>query len=295
MNKVKDLQKLVHRHIVLLMLVNIISLGIYSGDNRWTLIGPNGGDISQIVVNGSSPEIIYALARQNYFVPDSRIYKSVDSGNSYQDITFQLIPLFNDQDVYIFQIDNSATNPNILYVATSIGIFKTEDGGDSYISCDLRDMCITCLTIDPQNINVIFAGTKENGLFKSSDGGNIWTSVNHGINSTQINCITVDPINNKKIYACTAPATIYESIDGGMTWIELSSIINPSRLVINPIETNILYILAGEYGLSPYKSIDGGLTWSYIEVGWPFVSTLIVSSDALHEYMPVHQMDLYKY
>jgi photosystem II stability/assembly factor-like uncharacterized protein len=280
MNKVKDLQKLVHRHIVLLMLVNIISLGIYSGDNRWTLIGPNGGDISQIVVNGSSPEIIYALARQNYFVPDSRIYKSVDSGNSYQDITFQLIPLFNDQDVYIFQIDNSATNPNILYVATSIGIFKTEDGGDSYISCDLRDMCITCLTIDPQNINVIFAGTKENGLFKSSDGGNIWTSVNHGINSTQINCITVDPINNKKIYACTAPATIYESIDGGMTWIELSSIINPSRLVINPIETNILYILAGEYGLSPYKSIDGGLTWSYIEVGWPFVSTLIVSSDA---------------
>jgi len=232
------------------------------------------------VVNGSSPEIIYALARQNYFVPDSRIYKSVDSGNSYQDITFQLIPLFNDQDVYIFQIDNSATNPNILYVATSIGIFKTEDGGDSYISCDLRDMCITCLTIDPQNINVIFAGTKENGLFKSSDGGNIWTSVNHGINSTQINCITVDPINNKKIYACTAPATIYESIDGGMTWIELSSIINPSRLVINPIETNILYILAGEYGLSPYKSIDGGLTWSYIEVGWPFVSTLIVSSDA---------------
>ena len=75
-------------------------------------------------------------------------------------------------------------NDNVWYVATgSSGVWKTENSGTTYtpIFDNYGAYSIGCVTMDPNNHNVIWVGTRENnhqralgygnGVYKSLDGG----------------------------------------------------------------------------------------------------------------------------
>src|SRR5215469_3828873 len=96
---------------------------------------------------------------------------------------------------YIGPVGNRATavvgiagNPWIYYVgAASGGIFKTTDGGTHWEpTFDGQDVSsIGSLALDPNNPNIVWAGTGEsfvrshisvgNGIYKSADAGKTWT------------------------------------------------------------------------------------------------------------------------
>jgi len=64
------------------------------------------------------------------------------------------------QDVRAFAVDPG--NPNLVYVATSDGLFKSTDGGASWIHRPLPNKTRT-VAIDPHNSNNIYAGTSPDG------------------------------------------------------------------------------------------------------------------------------------
>ena len=113
------------------------------------------------------------------------------------------------------RIADFAVNPadhSIYYVATaSGGVWKTENAGTTYepIFDGEGSYSIGCVTIDPNNPNVVWVGTGENnnqrsvdygdGVYKSLDGGKSWK--NMGLkNSEHIGKIIVDPTNSDVVW-----------------------------------------------------------------------------------------------
>ena len=129
-------------------------------------------------------------------------------------------------------------NENIWYVAVgSGGVWKTENAGTTWNSIfdGQVSYSIGCITLDPQNPEVVWVGTGENvggrhtgygdGIYKSEDGGRSWKNV--GLkNSEHLSKIIIHPSNSNIIWAASqgplwssgGERGVYKSIDGGKTW-----------------------------------------------------------------------------
>ncbi|WP_411895133.1 glycosyl hydrolase [Winogradskyella sp. A2] len=205
------------------------------------------------------------------------------------------------------RISDFAFNPNNpfeYYVATSSGgVWKTINSGVTYkpIFDSQGSYSIGCVTIDPNNSNVIWVGTGENnnqrsvaygdGVYKSIDGGQSWKHM--GLkNSEHIGKIIVHPDNSDIVYvAAIGPLWnkggdrgLYMSNDGGDTWtsiIKVDEHTGVNDVVMDPRDSNILYAstlqrrrhvftyVGGGPGSAMHKSVDGGKTWTKINKGLP--------------------------
>jgi photosystem II stability/assembly factor-like uncharacterized protein len=132
------------------------------------------------------------------------------------------------------------------------------------------------LAADPNDSNIIYAGTQGNGIFRSADCGRSWVSM--GLAGKIVKSIAVSPHDPHVIYAGVKPSAVYKSDDGGRNWDELrgfrripnrwwwfSPAEPPFRAYVNAISaspTNPDVVLAGiEFG-ALVRSDDGGRTWS---------------------------------
>ncbi|MCB1035475.1 MAG: hypothetical protein KDD47_16755 [Acidobacteria bacterium] len=103
-------------------------------------------------------------------------------------------------------------NRKVYYVAVaSGGVWKTVNGGTSWESLfdDEGSYSIGCVTLDPNNPDVVWVGTGENnsqrsvgygdGVYKSLDGGKSWTKM--GLETSEhIARIVVDPRDSDVVY-----------------------------------------------------------------------------------------------
>ena len=207
------------------------------------------------------------------------------------------------------RISDIAVNPNNpyeYYVATSSGgVWKTENSGVTYtpIFDNEGSYSIGCVTMDPNNSNIIWVGTGENnnqrsvafgdGLYKSIDGGKSWNKV--GLeNSEHIGKIIVHPENSDIVYvAAIGPLWskggdrgLYKTTDGGKSWSNVLSFdehTGVNDVVMDPRNPDVLYAsslqrrrhvytyVGGGPGSGLHKSTDGGQTWSKIQNGLPKV------------------------
>jgi photosystem II stability/assembly factor-like uncharacterized protein len=205
------------------------------------------------------------------------------------------------------RISDFAFNPNNpfeYYVATSSGgVWKTINSGVTYepIFDSQGSYSIGCVTMDPNNPNVIWVGTGENnnqrsvaygdGIYKSLDGGKSWEHM--GLkNSEHIGKIIVHPENSDVVYvAAIGPLWskggdrgLYKTEDGGKTWtsiIEVDEHTGVNDVVMDPRDPNVLYAstlqrrrhvytyVGGGPGSGLHKSVDGGATWTKIQKGLP--------------------------
>lgn len=141
---------------------------------------------------------------------------------------------------------------------------------------------INCIAVHPTNANIIYIGTPNGGIYKTLDGGNIWTPIFDNQNKLSIGEITINPLNPNVIYVGTGdPNTtgytsigdgIYRSNNGGATWenLGLANDRIVSKIWINPSDTNMIFCSTmgnpfnktSDRGL--YKSTNRGGTWSKI-------------------------------
>ncbi|HHB91023.1 MAG TPA: hypothetical protein ENK60_06910 [Anaerolineae bacterium] len=124
----------------------------------------------------------------------------------------------------------------------------------------------------PSNPNVIYAGTRTAGVFRSEDGGVHWRSVSDDLPFTEVWRIAVDPNDADTVYAAST-YTITKSIDGGVTWdIVLTAFLGlrspPMGVaaVQDPEGSTVLYAWGDtdNDGGRLYRSVDGGAQWDVI-------------------------------
>ncbi len=195
-------------------------------------------------------------------------------------------------------------NQNIWYVAVgSGGVWKTENSGTTWIPLtDKQPFYSTgCLTLDPNNPNIVWLGTGENvggrhigighGIYVSYDGGKTWND--KGLKKSEhISKIVINPKNSNEIWvAAQGPLWssggergLYKTIDGGDTWnlvLSDNEWTGVTDIVIDPRDEKVLYAatwqrhrnvaayMGGGPGTAIYKSTDSGETWDKLKTGLP--------------------------
>jgi len=188
--------------------------------------------------------------------------------------------------IYTLAVDPQ--NPNTLYAAASLGLFKSIDGGANWRrSAGLEPVWVTSILVDPQNSNNLYA-TSWARVFKSKDAGTSWNAMNFqpatgSLNHPGFFVLAIDPQNPATLYAghsngcqgvgCPAAGTtegLFKSTDGGVTWSRtLLSSLNVYSVAVDPGRPGGVYAGTAE-GL--YQSADAGETWTQIAgievLGW---------------------------
>jgi photosystem II stability/assembly factor-like uncharacterized protein len=113
------------------------------------------------------------------------LFKTIDAGASWT-----LLPNAPDG---ITALASDPTNPSIIYVGTSTGVFKSLDGGATYTSMNggLANTSVSSFAIDPTQPNRVYVGTNE-GVFQSGDGSTTWQSLNNGLTDLNVYTLAID-------------------------------------------------------------------------------------------------------
>lgn len=105
----------------------------------------------------------------------------------------------------------------------------------------------------------IFAGTW-GGVYRSTDNGDNWSSVNNGLSCIEISALA---INDSIIYAGTY-AGIFRSENYGNNWVKINSNLTNTNIHAIAIKNNNLF--AGtDNGV--FRSIDEGTSWTQVNAG----------------------------
>ncbi len=171
-------------------------------------------------------------------------------------------------------------------------MFKSINGGATWIQASNVHDGISTLAIDPRNSQIIYAGGT--GMFKSNDGGGSWSPIGNLLN---VGLLVIDPVNSQTLYAVaydfnSDTNVAFKSTDGGTNW----NIIFPdvSALVIDPVHPNV--ICAGTYGSGVFSSIDGGSSWNPFNDGLTdleiYALAIDPSGNLLHAGTPAGVFDI---
>lgn len=263
--------------------------GIYKsldGGKTWQRMGlENTKTIHRIIINRDNPDIVYVAALGSPWGPNSDrgVFKTTDGGKTWRKILF-----INDLTGAADMVADPA-NPNKLIVAMwehkrdpwffnsggkGSGLYITYDGGENFKKITSEDglpegnlgrIGIAVASNKP-NICYALVEAKENGLYKSTDGGKKWALVstkNIGDRPFYYAELYVDPKNENRIFNIFTYITMSE--DGGKTFKEIANYgndVHPDHHAfwIHPDDPSYL-IDGNDGGLT--ISHDGGATWYF--------------------------------
>jgi hypothetical protein len=268
----------------------------------WTLVGPQpidtpyyaaavSGRVSALAVVPGNPNVLYLGGAQG------GVWKSVDGGANW-------VPLTDTQaSTAIGSLAIDPANSNTIYVGTGeenfsgdsyygSGILKSTDGGSTWThTCG--PFCgpvgsdsygggarIGGLAIQPGNSQVLLAAVAKlnnDGIYRSTDGGNTWSRVLAG---NPGNAVMFDPTHGSVAYASLGSSAgggtegVFKSTDGGQSWnpdngtgTSALPLTNAARiaLALAPSSPATLYAGIADTGgnlLGLFKTADGGAHWA---------------------------------
>ncbi|HEY3385935.1 MAG TPA: T9SS type A sorting domain-containing protein [Saprospiraceae bacterium] len=193
--------------------------------------------IIDLVIHPVNPDILYAAAWQRvrradkraYGGPSSGIYKSIDGGNSWQELTNGL-----PGEAGRIGITISPSNPNILHAVyedenTSYlkGIFSSHDNGNSWQSRNTSDIYdppymywFGKIVAHPVDTSTLYLASLD--MYKSTNGGMNWFTVFSGVHLDQ-HALAFHP-NDPEIVLIGNDGGVYLSPDGGNNFDHLNTL-----------------------------------------------------------------------
>jgi photosystem II stability/assembly factor-like uncharacterized protein len=118
-------------------------------------------------------------------------------------------------------MDKSNGKNNALHVATMSGWYRFEKRGADWEQTRraLPYWSLTCLSIDPENPRLIYAGSEHSGLFFSTDGGANWSRANPNVPKLMLFSVLALP---GTVMVGTIPSAVYKK--NGAGWEELAGV-----------------------------------------------------------------------
>lgn len=150
------------------------------------------------------------------------------------------------------------------------------------------------IAFHPTNANIIYAGTPQAGLWKTTNGGNSWTCISNFLPSLGISGIVIDKVNPNIIYVLTGDGDaatggftdrygyirfsqgVFKTTNGGDTWNKMTEFPGLEGLqyvtfnLAVSSQNNNLLLAATNGGL--FRSNNGGNTWTHCNIVTPSAS-----------------------
>ena len=235
--------------------------GVYKSTNAgksWELIGGSdlcddedaGGNCHYhgIVVEKEAPfKVLVGSGGDQYAKEGVGLTGSEDNGESWRNSDDGFI-----RDVHVSKLVIDPNNNNVFYATTQgeteytdkvgdgAGVFKSTDRGNNWtqINNGLNSLETNVLAVDPNDSDVLYLGTDDDGIYKSINGGENWKKLIPTA-SFGVGDIIVDPQDSNNVYMGTVDYFrlsesrgvlgdfgVYKSTDGGTTWEEFNSGLN---------------------------------------------------------------------
>jgi photosystem II stability/assembly factor-like uncharacterized protein len=229
----------------------------------WRSIGPvaMGGRLDDVAVLESDPSTFYL----GYAT--GGVWKTENNGTTFASV-FDEYPVSSIGDIAIAPSDR-----NIIYVGTGEpnnrqsssfggGVFKSTDGGKTFAFVGLKEtQTIAKIAIHPKDPNTVyvaaaghlFGPNAERGIYKTTDGGKLWTLVKFIDHDTGFIDMVMHPSDPNVIWAASyqrrrqpwgfnggGPGSgIWRTGDAGKTWTKVSGNGLPDNPVIGRIGLDI--------------------------------------------------------
>jgi len=277
--------------------------GIFKTSNHgttWESIFDNEvtSSIGDIAIAPSNPNVVYVGTGEANNRQSSSwgygMYRSEDAGKTWTHLGLE-------KTQHIGRVVVDPTNPDTVYVAAlgrlwgpnpERGLYKSTDGGKTWtLSLFINDDTgVTDVVMDPSDPNTLYAaaytrrrtafgfvgGSKDGGLFKTTDGGKTWKKLQGGLPDKQIGRIgiTIYPKNPKILYitaetdnqggtqSAQGNGNVWRTDDGGETWQRRANT-NPrpmyfSQIRVDPNDSERVYVT----GVEAQVSTNGGQTFN---------------------------------
>jgi len=200
--------------------------------DKWTFPPPpHIPHVKQIVFHPTDPDTLYVLVEQGAFL------KSVDDGRSWTDLTGYSHPDdANYRDPHRLLIDPD--EPDVLWLATGVGIYRSGDGGLTYEQFMRRGDRIgytDFVFLDPDDRRTVYQGgsplnpadwykqrTARSCVMRSTDEGRSWVELRNGMPDPLVGSIQAMTQHvwdgGMMLLAGTATGEVYASEDRGESW-----------------------------------------------------------------------------
>ena len=168
-------------------------------------------------------------------------------------------------------------NPSHIFLGSLSGwMYETQDNGAHWSQLSIidnrTDLVLDNILVDPSSPDTLLVGawvlgSKDGGLYRSTDGGHTWTTV-ADMKGQSIRALTRSDSDKKTIVAGTIQG-VFRSTDSGQHWSRISppenaEIHEVESIAIDPKNPSVIY--AGTWHL-PWKTTDGGKTWNNMKQG----------------------------
>jgi hypothetical protein len=216
------------------------------GASAWTLVntGYPSSAVSSIAIDSTNPNVMYIGTGENYgyqfsnFGLDVRVTRGMygigilKTTNGGLNWTKALDWSYNNQRG-VWKVIINPRNPNIIYAATSEGVYKSYDAGANWTQVlnYLMAMDLLFNTTDTTTLYVSIGDLSNNvpnanvGIYKSTNSGLNWTKLAGGLPATWSGKATLQMYrgNPNYIYAniandVTTYVGYYRSTNGGLNW-----------------------------------------------------------------------------
>lgn len=192
-----------------------------SGAN-WEVVADNlgAGHVHGIAFNSADRNNVY-VAKWN-----QGVYATIDGGQSWWFGNNGLT------DTQIFDLDIDPSNPAVLYVSTTSGIFQSVDAGANWSSISGPTL-VNEMAISRIDSSYLYVATENNGLYRSRDGGLTWqTATPDGVTAFTSIGTAVD--GTEHVYAGSVNDGLFISDNSGLDWMTVSEFAGTTPRPVTP-------------------------------------------------------------
>lgn len=184
------------------------------------------------------------------------LLKSTDRGN-----TWMQTSMTGNDATYIAEIVVHPKDSNVIYVGqtgwTSRNLYRSTNRGVTWTNLQLGSDYVTAIKqvkFDPNNSNIIYICTYPYGIFKSTDNGSTWFTINNGLiyySDSLLHDVTAIVIRNDStnILYTLQRGRIFKSTNGGNNWhimdttfMTFDNNLVPTGIEISPLNPKKVFV-----------------------------------------------------